>query len=294
MACVQWNKSRASFRENRQTLCPYHDHHDLTYFHTAQNLNHCQAHWSFYLSRFDFELIHCPGQHSAKPDALSRRVDHKRGEEDNQNQILLTPELFHVDANTLETGAQLVPGESNDFLNRVRDCVDRDEKVVKALKELGTAGNLRGEEWSEDDGLILYHNKVYVPLDSKLRHDIVKAHHDTPLTGHPGRWRTTELVSRSYWWPGMGRYIARYVKGCDSCNRTKTFPASPVGKLLPNRVPSRRWQVISVDLIMELLTSHGHNALLVVVDHLSKRTHVIPTTSDVNSVGIARLFCDHV
>ena len=33
---------------------------------------------------------------------------------------------------------------------------------------------------------------VPVPLDLKLRHDIVKAHHDTPLAGHPGRWRTTE------------------------------------------------------------------------------------------------------
>ena len=51
------------------------DHRNLTYFHTAQNLNHRQAHWSFYLSCFDFELIHCPGWHSAKPDALSRCVD---------------------------------------------------------------------------------------------------------------------------------------------------------------------------------------------------------------------------
>jgi transposase InsO family protein len=270
------------------------DHQNLTYFRTAQNLNRRQARWSLYLSRFDFELIHRPGRHSAKPDALSRRVDHKRGEEDNQNQILLAPDLFHVDANSTETGAQLVPGEGDNFLNRVRDCTDRDEKVVKALKELGNTGNLRGEEWSEEDGLVLYRNKVYVPLDSKLRHDIVKAHHDTPLAGHPGRWKTTELVSRSYWWPGMGRYIAKYVRACDSCNRTKTFPASPVGKLLPNRIPNHKWQVISVDLIMELPTSHGHNALLVVVDRLSKRTHVIPTTSDINSVGIARLFRDHV
>ena len=92
----------------------------------------------------------------------------------------------------------------------------------------------------------------------------------------------------------MGRYIAKYVKACDLCNHTKTFPASPIGKLLPNCIPDHKWQVISVDLIMELPTSHGHNALLIVVDHLSKRAHVIPTTSDVNSVGIARLFRDHI
>ena len=92
----------------------------------------------------------------------------------------------------------------------------------------------------------------------------------------------------------MGCYIAKYVKACDLCNHTKTFPASPIGKLLPNHIPDHKWQVISVDLIMELPTSHSHNALLVVVDCLSKCAHVIPTTSDVNSVGIARLCCDHI
>src|SRR3979490_3426522 len=92
----------------------------------------------------------------------------------------------------------------------------------------------------------------------------------------------------------MGRYIAKYVRACDSCNRTKTTPASPIIKLLPNRIPDRRWQVISVDLITELPISQGYNALLVTVDHLSKCGHVIPTTSDVNSVGIAQLFRDHI
>ena len=122
----------------------------------------------------------------------------------------------------------------------------------------------------------------------------MRAHHDSPVTGHPGHWRTTELISRNYWWPGMGHYIAKYVKGCDLCNRTKTFPAAPMGKLLPNQIPSQKWQVISVDLIVELPTSHGYDALLVVVDCLSKRVHVSPTTSDINSVGVARLFWDYI
>jgi len=31
----------------------------------------------------------------------------------------------------------------------------------------------------------------------------------------------------------MGRYMADYVKGCDLCNHTKTFPTSPTSKLMP-------------------------------------------------------------
>ena len=62
----------------------------------------------------------------------------------------------------------MIPGEGNMFLERIQNCTDRDEKVVKALKELGTSRNLQGEEWSEENGLILYRGKVYVPLDSTL------------------------------------------------------------------------------------------------------------------------------
>ena len=70
--------------------------------------------------------------------------------------------------NTTGPSAQLVPGEGDTFLDQVRNCAEQDEKVVKALKELGNSGNLRGEEWSEEDGLVLHCGKVYVPLDSQL------------------------------------------------------------------------------------------------------------------------------
>ena len=49
-----------------------------------------------------------------------------------------------------------------------------------------------------------------------------------------------------------------------------------------------------MDLITDLPTSHGHKALMVVVDHLSKCARVIPTTSDVNSVGVTHHYRDHV
>ncbi len=66
------------------------------------------------------------------------------------------------------------------------------------------------------------------------------------------------------------------------------------GKLMPNRMPDCWWQVISVNLIMELPQSHGYNALLIVVDHLSKRTHVIPTMSDITSLGVTCLSWDSI
>ena len=87
------------------------------------------------------------------------------------------------------------------------------------LKKLGSGANLQGDEWEEPDGLVLFRGKVYVPLDAQLQHDIVEAHHNTPVTGHLGWWKTTKLVAHNYWWPGMGHYIAKYVKGCNLCNQ---------------------------------------------------------------------------
>jgi len=34
-----------------------------------------------------------------------------------------------------------------------------------------------------------------------------------------------------------GTYVAKFIMGCDACNRTKTFPTQKVGKLIPNKVP---------------------------------------------------------
>src|SRR5258708_19615103 len=67
-----------------------------------------------------------------------------------------------------------------------------------------------------------------------------------------------------------------------------------VGKLIPNKVPDRCWQVISVDMIGELLYSKGYNAVLVVVDCLSKQIHTIPTVTSLDSAGVAQLFLKHV
>src|SRR5260370_33368138 len=47
-------------------------------------------------------------------------------------------------------------------------------------------------------------------------------------------------------------------------------------------------------MIGELLDSKGYNAVLVVVDHLSKWIHTIPAVTFLDSAGVAQLFLKHV
>ena len=64
--------------------------------------------------------------------------------------------------------------------------------------------------------------------------------------------------------------------------------------LMLNQVREHWWQIILVDLIMELPQSHGYNAIMVVVDWLSKHAHMVLTTANVTMLGVAQLFRDHV
>jgi len=63
---------------------------------TAKKLNRRQARWSLYLARFDFKLTHHPERSMGKPDVLSRRPDHGKETSDNEDVVLLRPELLAI------------------------------------------------------------------------------------------------------------------------------------------------------------------------------------------------------
>ena len=77
--------------------------------------------------------------------------EHLRAED-----IRIEPSRVHID-----TG-------SSEVMDQVHGCTDQDESVVHALKELGSGTDLRGNEWEEGDGLVLFRGRVYVPLDAQL------------------------------------------------------------------------------------------------------------------------------
>src|SRR5262245_38812989 len=262
---------------------------------TAQKLNRRQAMYSLYLSRFDFTLHHRPGRSMGKPDALSRRSDHGDWKQDNSDMVLLKPDLFVVRA--LE--GLSVEGEEKEIVKEIRRRNREGEaeiQVAAAVRELkkGNRRLMRGEEWKERDGLILFRDRIYVPKNDELRRRIVAQHHDSLIAGHPGRWKTLELVSRSYWWPQMSRYIGQYCSTCDLCLRTKTQRHRPFGELQPLEIPDERWKTISVDFIVELPEAHGYDAVMVTMDTVGKRGHFIPTTTTITAHGSAELFLRNV
>jgi len=126
-----------------------------------------------------------------KADGLSRRPDWQEGvERDNEDQTLIKPEWVRV-AKTLV--------EEENLRERIKKAQEGDERVVKAVEELKKAGvkTLRDKEWEIEDGVVLKEGRIYVP-EGELRGEVIRLHHNTPVGGHGGRWKTTELVTRNY------------------------------------------------------------------------------------------------
>jgi len=218
-----------------------------------------------------------------KADGLSRRPDWQEGiEKDNEDRTLIKPEWVREAETMIEEG---------NLRERIRKAQEGDKRVVKAVEELKRVGvkTLRDKEWEIEDGVVLKEGRIYVP-EGELRGEVIQLHHDTPVGGHRGRWKTTELVTRNYWWPGVTKEVGRYVDGCDACQRYKNRSKAPAGKLMPNAIPEKPWSHISANFITKLPLAQGYDAILVVCDRFSKMVHFIATTEKMSAEGLTKLF----
>jgi len=190
----------------------------------------------------------------------------------------------------------VVEGPEEDLLEKIKKARSKDEDVVRVVEEMKKAGvkELRGNEWKIEEDLVLKEGKVYVPKDEELRAEVIQLHHDVPAAGHGGRWKTVELVTRNYWWPGVTRDVGKYVEGCDLCQRMKNRMEKLAGKLKLSEVPQKTWTHLTVDFITKLPVVAGKDTILVVCDRLSKMTHFVATTKGTSAEGLARLFWDNV
>jgi len=212
------------------------DHKNLEYFMKAQKLNRRQARWALYLSQFDFTLKHVAGTKMEKADGLSRRADWKIGvDRDNNNQIFIKDNwicsMYEV----------VVEGPEVDLLEKIKKARSKNKNVIKVVEKMKKMGvkELRGNEWKIEEDIVLKEEKVYVLKDEELRAEVIWLHHDVLVAGHGGRWKTVELVTRNYWWPGVMRDVGRYVEECDLCQRMKNRAEELAGKLKLSEVPEK-------------------------------------------------------
>jgi hypothetical protein len=117
-------------------------------------------------------------------DALSRRPDHVT-KEDDETVTMLPDELFiSVIAEDLKDKIVMLT-QTDELAQTITECLG---------KQLPLPMRTALSDWKNIDNLILYKNRVYVPTDADLHREIVTSFHDSPTTGHPGFFKTMQLL----------------------------------------------------------------------------------------------------
>jgi hypothetical protein len=146
-----------------------------------------------------------------------------------------------------------------------------------------------------DGGLLTYKNKLYIPECDDLKRFIMDELHKRPYTGHPGYQKMITATRKTFYCPGLKKYIAEYLAKCIECQQVKEKHRHLARLLQPLPIPKWKWETISMDFITGLPTSTKQNdTIMVVVEKLSKSSHFIHVKSTCKAIDIASIFMKEI
>ncbi|KAH9473218.1 hypothetical protein Pst134EA_033220 [Puccinia striiformis f. sp. tritici] len=291
---------------------------------TTKELTRRQARWAETLGCFDFDIVFRPGRQLGKPDALSRRPDlaPEKGSKLSFGQILRPENIsgetfteiaefdcwfeeeyildeeaeswFEIDVLGVDKVELPDTSEWTDrmLVESIRQATPHDKRLGPLLNHIEEKDEKRGMTTRE--GIIYEKGIILVPAVNNIKREILRSRHDSKMVGHPGRARTLALVKRVFSWPSMKKFINDYVDGCQSCQRVKPSTQVPFGTLEPLPIPAGPWTDISYDMITDLPVANSFDAILTVVDRLTKMSHFLACRKNMNSGELADLLLKNV
>lgn len=145
--------------------------------------------------------------------------------------------------------------------------------------------------WARDQ--LKRKGKLVIGKDEFIKQSILQEFHDSFVGGHSGAEVTRKRIGDYFYWKGMKEDIKQYVWNCVTCQRNKPDNSPPAGLLQPLLIPEGIWEEINMDFITGLPNSHGKEAILVIVNRISKYAHFIALSHPYTALSVAQLFLDH-
>ncbi|MGH2510545.1 MAG: hypothetical protein ACRDHZ_24485, partial [Ktedonobacteraceae bacterium] len=286
------------------------DNRASTFLQTQDQVSSRQARWAEVLAQFDLNIVYRPGKENRVADALSRRADHQPDsaskEEDSTRLREKQLAAWRVKPSSISILAELqssshegelkgrilkaMSAAAESEMKRIRDLLSK-AKETNNRKQAAERRELMRKGWSVREELLCFAGRVYVPNDRAIRSDLLVECHDAPLSGHLGARKTYSLLARLWYWPGMKKEVTEYVASCLTCATTKPILQRRAGLLQPLPIPDRRWDVVTLDFIMPLpVTRNNKNGIVVMVDKLSKMTHIVACNDTITARELADVF----
>jgi hypothetical protein len=93
----------------------------------------------------------------------------------------------------------------------------------------------------------------------------------------------------------MKKGVANYIARCLECQKVKTKHKKPIGFLQPLPISEWKWEVVMVDFNTNFpRTFKQHDSIMVVVDKMTKETHIILVKNTHKETNIVEIYMKEV
>ncbi|GKA34069.1 putative reverse transcriptase domain-containing protein [Tanacetum coccineum] len=222
----------------------YTDHKSLQHIFNQKELNMHQHRWIKLFSDYDCEIRYHPCKANVVADALSRKER-------------IQPKRVRAMTMTIQSSIK----------DRILATQNEASEVVNAPAEMLRGLDKQMERRS--DGAWYYLDRIWVPLTGDVRTLITDEAHKLKYLVHPGADKMYYDLRDMYWWPGMKKDIALYLKW--------------------------KWERMALDFIIKLpRIINRHDAIWAIIDRLTKSAHFLPIREDFKMDRLARLYLNEI
>ena len=128
------------------------------------------------------------------------------------------------------------------------------------------------------DPLIPDHDAWKLVVPEKQTIEVLKQAHSEPQAGHLRVEKTYHRLSLRYYWLGIYADVAKFVRQCNPCQRSKVKQDRPAG-LMGQRIVEQPWTVVASEVMGPFPRGKsGHKYVLVFQDLFTKWVEVVPIT----------------
>jgi hypothetical protein len=130
----------------------------------------------------------------------------------------------------------------SDFKDIITEAAKSDLQYKELVAKLHQ-GNLQQkiEDYKLDnDEILRYRGKIYVPNSQELKNMILREKHNVPYVGHPRYQKIIAAVKNQYYWPDMKKEVVDFIAICLECQKVKAEHRHLAGLLQP--LPILEWK----------------------------------------------------